>query len=152
MMQSLSESGREAGGRGREISRKRVKSWKSLSCAWLFVTPWTVVPPGSSVHGILQAGILEWVAISFSRGFSRPRGWTQVSRIAGRLVTNWATREPGRLPEEHRWDRAWALLTDVVRFGELGALEEGNGWGSGVGRNQVCLWPCWGFVSVGEEI
>ena len=37
-------------------------------------------PPGSSVHGILQARILEWVAISFSRGSSRPRDWTQVSR------------------------------------------------------------------------
>ena len=41
-------------------------------------------PPGSSVHGILQAGILEWVAISFSRASSRPRDRTQVSRIAGR--------------------------------------------------------------------
>ena len=40
--------------------------------------------PGSSVHGILQARILEWVAISFSRGSSRPRDPTQVSCIAGR--------------------------------------------------------------------
>ena len=43
-------------------------------------------PPGSSVHGILQARILEWVAISFSRGSSWPRGWTRISRIAGRLL------------------------------------------------------------------
>ena len=43
--------------------------------------------PGSSVHGILQARILEWVAISFSRGSSRPRDGTQVSCIAGRLFT-----------------------------------------------------------------
>ena len=42
-------------------------------------------PPGSSVHGILQAGILEWVAIFFSRGSSRPRDQTCVSRIAGRF-------------------------------------------------------------------
>ena len=41
-------------------------------------------PPVSSVHGILQAGILEWVAISFSRGSSRPRDRTWVSRIPGR--------------------------------------------------------------------
>ena len=41
-------------------------------------------PPGSSVHGILQARVLEWVAISFSRGSFQPRDWTQVSRIAGR--------------------------------------------------------------------
>ena len=48
---------------------------------------------GSSVHGILQARILEWVAVSFSRGFSRSRDWTQVSCIAGRLFTIWTTRE-----------------------------------------------------------
>ena len=49
--------------------------------------------PGSSVHGILQARILEWVAISFSRGSSWLRNRTQVSYIAGRLITDWATRE-----------------------------------------------------------
>ena len=41
-------------------------------------------PPGSSIHGILQARILEWVAISFSRESSLPRDRTQVSHIAGR--------------------------------------------------------------------
>ena len=50
-------------------------------------------PPGSSVHGILQARILEWVAISFSRGSSQPRDQTQVSCIAGRHFNLWATRE-----------------------------------------------------------
>ena len=49
--------------------------------------------PGSSVHGILQARILEWVAISFSRGSSRPRDSTWVSHIAGRRFNLWATRE-----------------------------------------------------------
>ena len=47
--------------------------------------------PGSSIHGILQARILEWVAISFFGGSSRPRDWTQVSCIAGRFFTVWAT-------------------------------------------------------------
>ena len=42
---------------------------------------------GSSVHGIFQARVLEWVAISFSRGSSRPRDWTQVSHITGRHFT-----------------------------------------------------------------
>ena len=42
--------------------------------------------PGSSVHGVSQASVLEWVAISFSRGSSRPRDQTQVSRIAGSTV------------------------------------------------------------------
>ena len=49
--------------------------------------------PGSSVHGIFQARILEWVAISFSRGSSWPRDRTQVSCIVGRRFTIWATRE-----------------------------------------------------------
>ena len=49
--------------------------------------------PGSSVHGIFQATVLEWVAISFSRASSWPGDWTWVSRIAGRGFTIWATRE-----------------------------------------------------------
>ena len=49
-------------------------------------------PPGSSVHRILQARILEWIAISFSRGSSWPRDRTQVSHIAGRHINLWATR------------------------------------------------------------
>ena len=48
---------------------------------------------GSSVHGIFQARILEWVAISFSRRSSRARDWSRVSRIIGRCFTVWATRE-----------------------------------------------------------
>ena len=50
--------------------------------------------PGSSIQGILQARIMEWVAISSSRGSSQPKDRTQVSRIAGRSFTLWATREP----------------------------------------------------------
>ena len=55
-------------------------------------------PPGSSVHGILQARILEWVAISFSRGSSQLRDRTQVSHIASRCFNLWATREASRTP------------------------------------------------------
>ena len=46
-----------------------------------------------TVYGILQARILEWVAIPFSSGSSQPRGRTQVSHIAGGFFTSWATRE-----------------------------------------------------------
>ena len=49
--------------------------------------------PGSFVHGIFQARVLKWVAISFSRGSSWPRDQTWVSHIAGRCFTIWATRE-----------------------------------------------------------
>ena len=44
-------------------------------------------PPGSSLHGILQARILEWVAIPFSKGSSQHSDWTQVSYVAGRFFT-----------------------------------------------------------------
>ena len=50
-------------------------------------------PPGSSVHGILQARILEWFSISFSRRFSWSRDWTQFSCIAGRFFTIWVIWE-----------------------------------------------------------
>ena len=46
-----------------------------------------------TVHGILQARILEWVAFPFSRGSSQPRDWAQVSSIAGRFFTSWTTME-----------------------------------------------------------
>ena len=49
--------------------------------------------PNSSVHGILQAIILEWVALPFSRGSSQSRDQTQVSHIADRFFTVWATKE-----------------------------------------------------------
>ena len=70
---------------------------------------------GSSVHGIFQARVLEWGAISFSRGSSQPRNLTRVSRIAGRRYTVW---EPSEMvikvtqsqtvrghcwPETHQW-------------------------------------------------
>ena len=53
-------------------------------------------PPGSSVHGILQARMLDWVAIPFSRAASQSRGWTCtscISCIAGRFFTHWAIKE-----------------------------------------------------------
>ena len=62
------------------------------SCLTL-CNPMDYILPGSSVHGILQARTLEWVAISFSRGSSQPRNQTRVSCIAGRFFTNWAMRE-----------------------------------------------------------
>ena len=49
--------------------------------------------PGSSVHGIFQAIVLEWIAISFSRGSSQPRDGTRVSHIIDRRLTIWATRK-----------------------------------------------------------
>ena len=56
--------------------------------------------PGFSIHGILQARILEWVAVPFSRGSSPPRVWTQVSCIAGGCFTIWAIIQIGKLIHE----------------------------------------------------
>ena len=56
--------------------------------------PMDCSPPGSSVHGILWARILQWVAIPFSRGSSWSRDWTHVSScIAGMFFTTWAARK-----------------------------------------------------------
>ena len=55
---------------------------KSLSDVWFCVTSMDCSPQGSSVHGILQASILEWVAVPSSRGFSLARDWTHVSYIS----------------------------------------------------------------------
>ena len=102
---------------------------------------------GSSVCGILQARILEWVAISFSRGSSRPRNRTLVSCIAGRWFTNWVMREARnvciticKIDDQwkfHAWSRA-------LKAGALGQ-PRGMGWGGrlegGSGRGtHVHLW------------
>ena len=65
-------------------------------------------PPGSSVHGILHARILEWVENPFSRGSSWPRDWTWVSHIADRFFTIWIAREtryPLYLYSNNWWNR-----------------------------------------------
>ena len=60
---------------------------------WLFCDPVDCSPPSSSVHGISQANILEWVVISFSSGSYQPRNWTHVFCIAGGFFT---TEPPGK--------------------------------------------------------
>ena len=66
---------------------------QSLSHVWLFSDPMGCSPPGSSVQGISQARILEWVAISFFRGSSPSRDGTLVSCIGRQVLYHWATRE-----------------------------------------------------------
>ena len=67
-----------------------------LSRVQLFCDPMDCGPPGSSVYGILQARILEWVVIPFSRGSSQPRDWTRVSCIScivSWILYHWASWE-----------------------------------------------------------
>ena len=63
--------------------------------------------PGSSVHGIIQVRVLEWVAISLSRGSSRPRDWIRVSSIVGRHFTIWT----------------FCYITSLLWFGFLAARQ-----------------------------
>ena len=76
------------------LSKLFVVVIQSLSGVWLSVTPWTVAHQVPLSMGILQARILEWIAMPSSRGSSQPRDHTQVSHIAGRFFTIWATRKP----------------------------------------------------------
>ena len=86
--------------------------------------------PSSSVHGIFQAIVLEWIAISFSRESSRPRDRTQVSRIVGRCFTVWATREVLLLSYNY-------TICDPMDFSLTGFLHPWDfpGKSTGVGRH-----------------
>ena len=96
---------------------------KLLSCVRLFVTPWTVACQAFLSMGMLQARILEWVAMPSSRGSSQPRDRTQVSHTAGGVFTFWATRKaqeywsgqpipfPGDLPDPGI--ELWSLALQV---------------------------------------
>ena len=74
-----------------------------LSCSTL-CDPMDCSPPGSSLHGISQARVLEWVAISYSRGSSQPRNQTYISCIScfGRWVLYRLTQDLS-----HRWTSMW---------------------------------------------
>ena len=72
------------------IGKKENEVTQSCPTLW---DPMDCSPPGSPIHGIFQARILEWVVISFSRRSFQPRDWAWVSRIVGRCFTIWATRE-----------------------------------------------------------
>ena len=95
---------------GNPIFQDKVRVLVAQSCLTV-CNPMNCSPPGSSVHGILQASILEQVAIPFSRGSSPLRDRTQVSCIAGRFFTFWNTREA--------WDEGYHLLSSGYRAGTV---------------------------------
>ena len=72
---------------------ERCWKWSEVKLCPTLCDPMDCSLLGSSIHGIFQARVLEWVAIYFSRGSSWPRDGTCVSRIVGRHFTVWATRE-----------------------------------------------------------
>ena len=97
----------------------------SYSVVSALCSPMDCSLPGSSVHRIFQAIVLEWIAISFSRGSSRPRDWTRVFHIVDRCFTIWAninkvcwlftiarTWKQPRCPSADEWIRKlWYIYT-----------------------------------------
>ena len=69
----------------------------------------SVVSNSLQPHGLHQAKILEWIAFPFSRGSSQPRDQTQVSHIAGRFFTSWATKEA-----QEYWSGSLSLLQQIL--------------------------------------
>ena len=99
------------------------KSLGQVSVAQSCLTLWPrgLQPARLLCPGILQARVLEWAAISFSRGSSQPRDWSQVSCIVGRFFTIWASRgahcqgqEKGRIKLRGRTaDQTWSTETQL---------------------------------------
>ena len=66
-------------------------------------------PPGSSVHGVFPARILEWITISSSKGSSQPRDWTHISCIGRQILCHWATMEAQKA-------LLWTKVVEVMEF------------------------------------
>ena len=101
------------------IKEKEKESEVTQSCLTL-CDPMDCSLPGSSVHGIFQAIVLEWIAISFSRVSSQPRARTRVSHIVDRRFTVWATREVKSLRDHFNFymiplkQPSWEILESVL--------------------------------------
>ena len=121
-----------------------------LNSVRLFCDSMDCGPPDSSVHRIFQAGILEWVAISFSRGYSWPRGWTWVSFIfcfGRQILYHWATWEA--LTMTFRLDimfkgfpggsESKESACNVGDLGSVPGLRRSNGGGHGNPLQYSCL-------------
>ena len=84
--------------------------------------------PGFSARGILQAGILEWVSVTSSRGPSRPRSWAWVSCISGRVFfAIWATRE-AHLQVKHKFKKETACVRSSIETSYF-CVQEKPRWG-----------------------
>ena len=86
-----------------------------LSCVWLFCNPMDCGPQGSSVNGISHSRILEWVAISFSRGSSWPRVQTHISCIADGFFTTELPGNPWNVFLPCGNQHLWLLLRSYIQ-------------------------------------
>ena len=120
-----------------EVKQSR-RPWPLAFTSWSDVKvahscPTLCDPMDCTVHGTLQARILEWVAFPFSRGSSQPRDRSQVSHIAGRFFTSWTTREA-----QEYWS-GWPIASpaDLPDPG----IEPGSpALGLGLGLGLHCKW------------
>ena len=122
-------------------SHEKVKVLVAQSCPTLCY-PMDCSPLGSSVHRILQARILEWVAMPFSRGSSWSRDWTWVSCIAGWFFTVWATREA--LISYHHYNNPIKLahLISILKIRNLNFKEIQSFAQDGT----AISWPSWDLI------
>ena len=89
----------------------------TLSHIHLFATPWTIAHQAPLVHGIFQARILKWVAISFSRGSSWPRDRTHVSCVSctdKQVLFLFVFWQAGYLPLHHLGSSRWATISKII--------------------------------------
>ena len=119
-----------------------------LSCVQLFMTLWTVALQAPLSLGILQARILEWIAMPFSRGYSRPRDWTLVSCIAGRFLTIWATGKSQWASQMLAFDFGQnhflsVLFTSPPRQWLWAPKKQANVQSTGEEMRWPKFWPCY---------
>ena len=119
----IAAAGADLGSKGRRSVLKPPKPQKSLQSCPTLCNPMDCSLPGSSVHGTLQARTLEWLAISSSRGSSRPRDWTLVSYVSctgGWLLDHTGAIEFKVLAETSHhisWNRAaWSFSNPMVMW------------------------------------
>ena len=100
---------------------RTLKKWKSLSHVWLFATLWTAARdpmdcslPGSSVHEILQTGILEWVAIPFSRRSSQPRDEHRPPALEADALLSEPPVKPSNIETCHNQSKRQKLLITFI--------------------------------------
>ena len=127
-----------------------------LSRLWLFCDPLDCSPPVSSVHGISQAGILEWVAIASSRGSSWPRDWSPtscISCIGRQILYHWATREAPDLETETLEQHCAIELSVMIEMVPFGLSKSTpHAWPHAAFEFRsyqvyLFLWPCWVFIA-----